>query len=89
MGKVFHKAPGFCYTMDAGTPLGYPAVALCHGDPEALGQQDPPLHVQIKQMVESGYSICSRMNGGPCCSSYPRVNKETFVLAFGTRITVA
>lgn len=28
-----------------GTPLGYPVVALCHGDPAALGLWIGPLHV--------------------------------------------
>ena len=30
------------------TPLGYPVVALCHGDPAGLGLQDRSLHVLQK-----------------------------------------
>jgi hypothetical protein len=45
---VWFEASGFCSTVNAGsseTPLGYPAVALSHGDPAALDLQDQPFHI--------------------------------------------
>lgn len=33
-----------------GTPLGYPAVVLCHGDPEVLVLQDLPLRA-LQQFI--------------------------------------
>ncbi|KAL6055573.1 hypothetical protein STEG23_020555 [Scotinomys teguina] len=46
---VWLEASGFCHTIDIGLslglPLGYPVVALCRGDPAALGLRDVPLHV--------------------------------------------
>ena len=38
------------YWIFTGTPLGYPAVALCHGDPAAFVLQDQPLHV-LEQFI--------------------------------------
>ena len=34
-----------------GTPLGYPAVALCHECPAALNLQDWPLHT-LQQFID-------------------------------------
>lgn len=34
-----------------GTPLGYPAVSLCRGDPAALDLQDRPLHT-LQQLID-------------------------------------
>ena len=34
-----------------GTPLGYPVVALCHGDPAALDLHDQSLHT-LKQFID-------------------------------------
>lgn len=41
------------YWMLSETPLGYSVVALCHGDPEALGLQDLPFYMlqQFKDRV--------------------------------------
>lgn len=38
-----------------GTPLDYPAVALCGGDPAALGLQDPSL--QVFQQIADGIDL--------------------------------
>ena len=37
------------------TPLGYLPVTLCHGDPAALGLQDPSLHTP--QQIIDGMDI--------------------------------
>ena len=34
-----------------GTPLGYPVVALCHGDPAVLNLQGQPLH-SLQQSID-------------------------------------
>jgi hypothetical protein len=41
------KSSGFCDATNwilIGTPSSFPVVALCHGDPAALSQQDWPCH---------------------------------------------
>lgn len=51
------SASGFCYMINTGTLLRYPAVAMCHGDPVALILNDQtPLcaAVQITDGVEVG-----------------------------------
>jgi hypothetical protein len=45
---------GFCYTISPGSSLrllGYPIVALCHGDPAALDLQNWPLHT-LQQLID-------------------------------------
>lgn len=42
------------YSILSRTPLGYPAVALCHGDPEASVMQDQPLLQQFIDGVNVG-----------------------------------
>ena len=52
-----------------GTPLGYVVVALCHGDPAALGLQDQPLHVlqQIRGGVGVGGQLLTLVLGLDSC----------------------
>ncbi|KAL6082068.1 hypothetical protein STEG23_003122, partial [Scotinomys teguina] len=49
------ETSGFCYhrywTLTQ-TPLGYPAVALSHGDPAASVLQDWPLHHGLQQFID-------------------------------------
>ena len=40
-----------------GTPLGYPIVALCHGDPAALGLPDWPIHLLQKIIDEVNVGV--------------------------------
>jgi hypothetical protein len=52
---VWFEASGFCYTINTRSPLGllgYPVVALCHGDPAALVLQCLPLHVLQQSIHE-------------------------------------
>ena len=39
------------YWILTGTPLGYPAIALSHGDPQALNLQDQPLYILQQQFI--------------------------------------
>ena len=50
-----------------GTPLPYPVITLCHGDPAALDQQDLPAHThqQIIDGVDIGRVQLKALNQGP------------------------
>ena len=39
------------YSVLTGTPLRYPVVALCHGDPAALDELDQSCHV-LQQFID-------------------------------------
>lgn len=47
---VWFEASGLCYTINTGTPLRNPVVALCHWNPAALDQQNWTFHV-IQQFM--------------------------------------
>lgn len=44
-------SPADQYWILTGTPLGYPAIALSHGDPQALNLQDQPLYILQQQFI--------------------------------------
>lgn len=59
---VWCEGSGFCCSIGTGspwTPLGYPLVALCHGDPVVLDLWNLPLHV-LQQFVKRPHPL-----GGP------------------------
>jgi hypothetical protein len=45
------------YWVLTGTPPSYPVVALCHGDPAALEQQDWPFHVLQRSTDDVGSEV--------------------------------
>ncbi|KAL6065973.1 hypothetical protein STEG23_030076 [Scotinomys teguina] len=61
---VFVEAFSFCYTINAGPSLelGYPVVALHHGDPAALVLQDRSLH--MLQKITNGEVLVKHIKSG-------------------------
>jgi hypothetical protein len=54
-----------------GTPLRYPAVALCHGDPVVWNLQDLPLHAlpQFIHGIDIGIGQFQALDLGLRCQS--------------------